>query len=83
MNINCIFIAQKNFNISKATESEDLIILANNGILSRYGKTGKGTKSVLRRLKDAKKEKWNHKGVINGCYIGIINSKWLNGLIKG
>jgi len=59
---NCIFIAQKNFNISKATESEDLIILANNGILSRYGKTGKGTKYVLRRLKDAKREMGSQRG---------------------
>ena len=56
------FIAQKNFNISKATISEDLIILANNGILSRYGKTGKGTKYVLRRLKDAKMEMGSQRG---------------------
>jgi len=72
LNINCIFIAKKNFNISKATVNEDLIILANNGILNKYGKTSKGTKCVLsrqRRHEDALKTpkgKWGHKGAIKG-----------------
>ena len=48
---------QKEFNVSKATATRDLTLLVSKGILSQYGKTGKGT---FYQLKDSQTAQRTH-----------------------